>query len=569
MIIEKNKRQFLNEELSIQSWEDLKSYFDDLLAREIDSKEKFERWLNDRSELDAVLEEDLAWRYIRMSIETNNEELASAYTFFVTKIQPELAPLDDALNRKFMDSPFRHDYTDSAYQIYFRSIETQVNLFQEKNVPIEAELNELAQKYGAISAAQSIDYLGETMTMQKASQLLKEQDEVVRQTVFDKMVERRRVDIDSLDELYTQLVTKRHALALNAGFDNFRDYKFQALGRFDYSKEDCFAFHHAIKTHIVPLVKDIQSKKLALTGEAKFKPWNTEVDPEGKAPLKPFETGKEMLDGCIQMLGNLNPYFADCLKTMEEMGHLDLDSKAGKAPGGYNYPLYEIGVPFIFMNAVGAQRDLVTMVHEAGHAVHSFLSRDLSLTGFKNLPSEVAELASMSMELLSMKEWGHFYANADELNRAKREQLEGVLKVLPWIAQIDAFQHWVYEHPTHTVEERHAHWSSLSKDFGTGLTDWSGYEDQIATSWQRQLHLFEVPFYYIEYGIAQLGALGVWMNSLTDFNGALTSYQAALKLGYTQSIPEIYEAANVPFDFSTKRLKALADFLQVELIKIA
>ena len=211
MIIEKNKRQFLNEDLNIQSWEDLKSYFDDLLAREIDSKEKFERWLNDRSELDAVLEEDLAWRYIRMSIETNNEELASAYTFFVTKIQPELAPLDDALNRKFMDSPFRHDYTDSAYQIYFRSIETQVNLFQEKNVPIEAELNELAQKYGAISAAQSIDYLGETMTMQKASQLLKEQDEVVRQNVFDKMVVRRRVDTDSLDELYTQLVTKRHA----------------------------------------------------------------------------------------------------------------------------------------------------------------------------------------------------------------------------------------------------------------------------------------------------------------------------------------------------------------------
>ena len=568
MKIEKNKRKFISEALKIQSWQDLKSYFDDLLAREIDDKETFQQWLNDRSELDAVLEEDLAWRYIRMSIETNNEELASAYTFFVTKIQPELAPLDDALNRKFMDSPFRNEYTDSAHQIYFRSIETQVNLFQEKNVPIEAELNELAQKYGAISAAQSIDYLGETMTMQKASQLLKEQDEAVRQTVFDKMVERRRVDTDSLDELYTQLVTKRHELALNAGFDNFRDYKFQALGRFDYAKEDCFAFHHAIKTHIVPLVKEIQAKKLAITGETKFKPWNTEVDPEGKAPLKPFETGKEMLDGCVQMLGNLNPYFADCLKTMEEMGHLDLDSKAGKAPGGYNYPLYEIGVPFIFMNAVGAQRDLVTMVHEAGHAVHSFLSRDLSLTGFKNLPSEVAELASMSMELLSMKEWGHFYANADELNRAKREQLEGVLKVLPWIAQIDAFQHWVYEHPTHTVAERHAHWSSLSKDFGTGLTDWTGYEDQIATSWQRQLHLFEVPFYYIEYGIAQLGALGVWMNSLTDFESGLTAYQEALKLGYTKSIPEIYETANVPFDFSSERLKSLATFIQEELIKL-
>jgi oligoendopeptidase F len=569
MIIHKNKRYFLNEDLSIQAWEDLKPYFDDLLSRELNGLEEFERWLSDRSELDAVLEEDLAWRYIRMSIETSNEERSSAYTFFVTKIQPELAPLEDALNRKFMDCPFRNEYTDEAHRIYFRSIETQVKLFREENVSIEAKLNELAQQYGAISAAQSIDYNGETITMQRAAQYMKEQDEEVRKTVFEKMVERRRADTEKLDALYTELIQNRHQLAINAGFENFRDYKFQSLGRFDYSKEDCFDFHFAIQTHIVPLVKEIQAKKLAITGEAKFKPWNTEVDPEGKAPLKPFETGKELLDGCIQMLGNLNPYFADCLKTMEEMGHLDLDSKTGKAPGGYNYPLYEIGVPFIFMNAVGAQRDLVTMVHEAGHAVHSFLSRDLSLTGFKNLPSEVAELASMSMELLSMKEWHQFYANEDELKRAKREQLEGVLKVLPWIAQIDAFQHWVYEHPTHTVAERHAHWSSLSKDFGTGLTDWSGYEDQIETSWQRQLHLFEVPFYYIEYGIAQLGALGVWMNSLTDFNGALTAYQAALKLGYTQSIPQIYEAANVPFDFSTKRLKALADFLQDELKKIA
>jgi oligoendopeptidase F len=417
MIIQKNKRQFLDENLSIQAWEDLKPYFNDLLARELHSLAEFERWLSDRSELDAVLEEDLAWRYIRMSIETSNEERSSAYTFFVTKIQPELAPLEDALNRKFMDCPFRDEYTDEAHRIYFRSIETQVKLFREENVAIEAKLNELAQQYGAISAAQSIDYNGETITMQRAAQYLKEQDEEVRKTVFEKIVERRRVDTEKLDALYTELIQQRHELAINAGFENFRDYKFQSLGRFDYSKQDCFDFHLAIQTHIVPLVKEIQAKKLSITGESKFKPWNTEVDPEGKAPLKPFVTGKEMLDGCIQMLGNLNPYFADCLTTMEEMGHLDLDSKAGKAPGGYNYPLYEIGVPFIFMNAVGAQRDLVTMVHEAGHAVHSFLSRDLSLTGFKNLPSEVAELASMSMELLSMKEWGQFYANENNLKK--------------------------------------------------------------------------------------------------------------------------------------------------------
>lgn len=568
MILEKKQRHFIKQDLTINTWDDLKPYFDDLLARKLIDLEAFEQWLKDRSELDAVIEEDFAWRYIKMSIDTTNEALSSAYSFFVSKIQPELAPLDDALNRKFMDCSYRNEFHDAAHKIYFRGIETQVKLFQEANVAIEASLNELAQKYGAISAAQSIEHGGKTLTMQMAGQLLKDPDETIRKTVFEKMVDRRRMDTVQLDDLYTELVEKRNQLALNAGFENFRDYKFQALGRFDYTKEDCFAFHDAIKTHIVPLVKDIQLKKLALLQTERFKPWNVEVDPEGKAPLKPFETGKQMLDGCIHMLGNLNPYFADCLKTMEEMGHLDLDSKAGKAPGGYNYPLYEIGVPFIFMNAVGAQRDLVTMIHEAGHAVHSFLSRDLTLTGFKNLPSEVAELASMSMELLSMKEWHHFYADADDLNRAKREQLEGILKILPWIAQIDAFQHWVYENPSHSITERHAYWSTLSKEFGTGLTDWTGFEDQIATSWQRQLHLFEVPFYYIEYGIAQLGALGVWMNSLNDLESGLNAYQEALKLGYTKTIPEIYATAKVPFDFSTERLKTLVDFIHGEMKKL-
>jgi len=253
---------------------------------------------------------------------------------------------------------------------------------------------------------------------------------------------------------------------------------------------------------------------------------------------------------------------------MEAMGHLDLESKEGKAPGGYNYPLYEIGVPFIFMNAVGAQRDLVTMVHEGGHAVHSFLSRDLKLTSFKNVPSEVAELASMSMELLSMKYWDAFYSNPEEFNRAKREQLEGILKILPWIAQIDAFQHWVYENINHTKEERKAYWLKLSSDYGTGLTDWTGYEDQVTYSWQRQLHLFEVPFYYIEYGIAQLGALGIWKNSQANYQETITNYKDALSLGYTTSIPKIYATAKIKFDFSSNYLKELVDFVQEELGKL-
>ena len=566
MKIEKKRRSFIDQDLKIDAWEVIKPFFEDLLERTITSLDDYKKWLKDRSELDAVLEEDAAWRYIKMTIDTRDEELSKAYTFFVTEIQPKLAPYEDELNKKLVDSPYFIELqNDEAYQIYFRSVQTALNLFREENIPIEAELSEKSQQFGSISAAQSIEHNGEKLTMQKASSLLKENDVSLRKSIFIKMAERRGEDTQKLNELYFELVTKRHQLALNAGFKNYRDYKFESMGRFDYTTEDCFAFHQAIKKQIVPLVKQIQLEKLNKLGKSSFNPWDLEVDPDGKAPLKPFEKGDQLLHGTVNMFQKIDSYFADCLNTMNEMGHLDLDSKDGKAPGGYNYPLYEIGVPFIFMNSVGAQRDLVTMVHEGGHAVHSFLSRELELTGFKNLPSEVAELASMSMELLTMELWDEFYSNEDDFKRAKKEQLESILKILPWIAQIDEFQHWVYENPTYSHEERSKKWVELSKSYGTGLTDWTGFEEVQATSWQRQLHLFEVPFYYIEYGIAQLGALGVWKNSLINKEKAIQDYKNALRLGYTRSIPKIYETAGIRFDFSETYLKELADFVGKEL----
>jgi oligoendopeptidase F len=567
MKIQKAARQFLPEDLAITDFGVLTPYFQELLERQITNLAEFDRWLLDRSELDAVLEEDLAWRYIRMSIHTADTELRAAYTAFVTQIQPELAPLEDQLNQKLAGLPFLQERNDSAHQIYFRSVRTALDLYREENIAIEAALNEEAQQYGAISAAQTVEHNGETLTMQQAALLLKEQDETLRKNIFDKMAEVRRKDRATLDALYTSLIEKRQQLAANAGFSNYRDYKFVAMGRFDYTKADCFAFHEAIKTHIVPLVKEIQAQRLQKLDKTQFKPWDLDVDPEGKPALKPFKDGSEMLQGTIAMFERIDPYFGDCLRVMDELGHLDLDSKTGKAPGGYNYPLYEIGVPFIFMNAVGTQRDLETMVHEGGHAIHSFLSRDLPLTAFKNLPSEVAELASMSMELLSMPQWSEFYNQTDHV-RAMREQIEGTLKVLPWIAQIDAFQHWIYENPTHSLTDRAAHWKQLATDFGTGLTDWTGYEDLVESAWQRQLHLFEVPFYYIEYGIAQLGALGVWKNSLENYPSAIENYKKALALGYTEPMTKIYETAGVPFDFSSERLQTLADFIQNELKKM-
>jgi oligoendopeptidase F len=566
MEIKKNNRSFVANDLNISTWDSIKVYFENLVQRTIATKEEFIQWLEDKSELEAVIEEDAAWRYIKMTIDTRDEALNEAYTFFVTKIEPELAPYADLLNKKLVASPYFEELNkDEAYSIYFRSVATALKLYREENIALEAELGEKSQQFGAISAAQSIEFNNETITMQKASSLLREPNETTRKEVYEKIAARRSQDIDQLNQLYNELIQLRHQVAQNAGFENYRDYKFQALGRFDYTKEDCFNFHSSIKKLIVPLVKEIQLERLNLLGKTKFKPWDSEVDPTGKAPLKPFNNGKELLDGTIQMFNQIDPYFGDCLKTMDEMGHLDLDSKEGKAPGGYNYPLYEVGVPFIFMNSVGTQNDLVTMVHEGGHAVHSFLSRDLSLTSFKDVPSEVAELASMSMEMLTMNLWNEFYKNEDDLKRAKKEQLETVLKILPWIAQIDEFQHWIYENATHTENQRTEKWVQLCNEYGTGLTDWTGFEFMQANSWQRQLHLFEVPFYYIEYGIAQLGALAIWKNSITDFKGTIENYKKALSFGYTKTLPDLYKSAGIKFDLSETYLAELVEFVKLEL----
>lgn len=559
-------RNYVASDFQCDSWESVENYLKDLKSRNISTKESFKQWLLDKSELEAVLEENMAWRYIKMTVNTLDEQLTESYQFFVNEIQPHIAPYEDLLNRKMMESEFIAELEkEDAYKIYFRGVRTALELFREENIPIETELNTLSQQFGAISGKQQIEFQGKTLTMPQAANFLKETDETIRKEVFELISKRRLEDRNALDELFNKLVTLRDQLAINAGCSDYREYKFKALGRFDYSIQDCLNFHDAIETLIVPISKEITQRKLAKMGKDKLKPWDAEVDPDGLAPLKPFTTGEELLDKSIRVFDQLDPYFGSCLKTMKEGGFLDLESKTGKAPGGYNYPLYESGIPFIFMNAAGAQRDLSTMVHEGGHAVHSFLSRTLELTGFKSLPSEVAELASMSMELLTMDYWSEFYTSENDLKRAKLEQLESIVKVLPWIAQIDAFQHWIYTNPKHSVIERTEEWMKLNKRFGTGLTDFTGFENVLETSWQKQLHLFEVPFYYIEYGIAQLGALGVWTNFQVNPTEAIEKYKNALSLGYTKSIPEIYRTAGLDFDFSKNALQKISKNLTEQM----
>ena len=561
-------RKFVPEDLIIDSWDKIKSLFDNLVEREISSASELEKWMLDQSELSAVLEEDMAWRYIKMNIDTTNKELGERFSFWIKEISPNTAPYSHKLNVKLIECPFLKELDQEKYRIYLRSVKKQIEIFREENIPLFTVMEEKQQEYGAISAKMSIEVDGEKMTMQKAAQLLKSTDRVKREEVYNKISTRRLQDEKALDDLFDELIALRQEIAKNAGFDNYRDYMFAAMGRFDYTPKDCFNFHDAIAQEIVPIINSFEQKRKAKLGYTSYKPWDTAVDVDGLAPLKPFEGGTELTDLSVECFNRLRPYFGECLSTMKAMKHLDLESKNGKAPGGFMYPLYEIGVPFIYMNAVGSQRDLVTMVHEGGHAVHSFLSRDLAMTEFKSTPSEVAELASMAMELLSMDHWDVFYNDAADLKRAKLEQLEKALETLPWVASIDKFQHWIYT-TEHTAQQRKEKWLTISSELGNQILDWEGNENVHANLWQKQLHLYEVPFYYVEYGMAQLGAIAMWRSYKQLGEQGLDNYMDALKLGYTKTIGEIYETAGIKFDFSASYVKELADFIKDELEKLS
>lgn len=557
----KLNRTFVDKTLIIKDWASIKPYYDNLLSRTINTIDDLKNWLKNWSELDAIVSEDYAWRYIKMTCDTSNNELLESFTFFTEKIEPEIAPIINKLQKKLLECDLINEIEGKDYFVFLRSIKKSNELFREKNIALNTQISNESQKYGAISAEQTIEHESKQITLQKAASLLKSQDRELRKSIYLKIQERKNLDENKLNELYTQLIQLRHEVALNTGFKNYRDYKFEELGRFDYTVKDCVNFHESIAKHIVPINKILERNRKEKLNYDSYKPWDTEFDIDGKAPLEPFKTGEELISKTIQCFSNIDSFFGDCITTMQKLGHLDLESRIGKAPGGYNYPLYESGVPFIFMNSVGTHRDMVTMVHEGGHALHSFLCNQLELTDFKSTPSEVAELASMGMELISMEHWNFFFSNDEDLRRAKKEQLEKILKTLPWIACIDKFQHWVYENPSHSINERYEKWYSISKEFGTGEIDYSGFENNIKRSWQGQLHLYEVPFYYIEYGMAQLGAIALWKNYLENRDTCIKNYKTALSHGYTRTIPELYELAGIKFDFSEQNIKELAEFV--------
>jgi oligoendopeptidase F len=566
--IKKIGRLYLPETFKVTDWSALEPFFKELLAREIENVDALTQWLQDQSELEAAINEDACWRQIKMTCDTNNKTLEEAFNFFCLEIQPKIQPFADALNKKLVESPFVQELDHEAFHTYLRNVKKSIELFREENIPLQAEMAVLQQQYGQITGAMSVEIDGQSYTLQQAAKFLESEDRNKREAVYRIIQTRRLQDQDKLNELFNKLVAIRNQEAANTGMPDYIAYRFKELGRFDYGQNDCFQFHEAVKKHVVPLVKVLHEKKRAELGVDTLRPWDLEAEPAGQKPLHPFKTGEELLQKTIDCFQKLNPFFADCLRKMGEMKHLDLESRQGKAPGGYNCPLAESGAPFIFMNAAGQMHDVTTMVHEGGHAVHSFLAHPLKLNGFKEYPMEIAEVASMSMELFTMDYWDSFFDDAQDLKRAKIHQLERVITLFPWIAVIDKFQHWIYSHPNHTNEERTSAWMDILSEFHDGVVDFTGLDQFRMNAWQRQLHLFEVPFYYIEYGIAQLGAIGMWMQFKENKEQALQNYCESLQLGGTKTLPELYKTAGLSFDFSPEKIKVLMDFVKAELEKI-
>jgi oligoendopeptidase F len=563
-------RSFVPAAIDLGDWAHIAPLFDRLETRaaQIQTAAELERWLQDWSELSAALDEEASRRYIAMTCHTDSADAEQAYLHFVEEVDPQLKPRQFELEKIYVAHPQREQLPKARFQVFDRDVRNHVELFRPENVALETEEAKLCQQYQKLSGSLTVNFRGDEKTLVQMGRYLEEPDRALRQEAWELVAKRRLQEAEKFEENFDQLIQLRERIARAAGFNNYRDYAFRRLGRFDYTPEDCARFHDAVAREIVPVVRELQADRRHQLGLDKLhpghlRPWDLAVDPQNRPPLKPFAGVEEMVSRTQNIFDRLDGGLAGGFRQMEDLHLLDLDNRKGKAPGGYQSTLAESRLPFIFMNAIGLQRDVETILHEAGHAFHALATRDEDLYAYRSAPIEFCEVASMSMELLGNEFLEEFYPAA-EANRARRTHLEGIIGFFPWMATVDAFQHWIYTHPGHGRAERAAAWLELMDRFG-GDVDWTGHEAARAHLWHRQLHIFLHPFYYVEYGIAQLGALQVWANSKRDKVKALADYKKSLALGGSRPLPELFAAAGCPFRFDAATIRPLIQLAQDEL----
>ncbi len=562
-------RAFVPQHVDLGVWDQVAPLFDRLQAESAQcaTAEQLEHWLLHWSEVSAALDEEASKRYIAMTCHTDNPEAEKAYLHFVENIEPQVKPRQFKLAQLYVKHPARQKLARDRYQVFDRDTELHVELFRPENVPLETEEAKLSQQYQKLSGSLTVQFRGEEKTLIQMGRYLEEPDRPLRQEAWELVANRRLHEAEQFESIFDRLVEVRQQIAKNAGFTNYRDYAFRKLGRFDYTPADCERFHRAVQEEIMPVVRELQQERRRQLGLESLRPWDLTVDPLNRPPLRPFEQVEEMVAHTQEIFQQLDPELANGFQQMRKLQLLDLGNRKGKAPGGYQSSLPEARLPFIFMNAIGVQRDVETILHECGHAFHALATRQEDLYSYRNAPIEFCEVASMSMELLGNEFLENFY-QAPEANRARRTHLEGIVGIFPWIATVDAFQHWVYTHPGHSRSERESAWVELMAGFG-GDVNWQGYEPARAKLWHRQLHIFIHAFYYIEYGIAQLGALQVWANSRRERGEALQNYKAALQLGGSKPLPQLFEAAGCRFDFTRPTMAPLVRLVRDELVRLS
>lgn len=552
------KRTFVPNNFNPDNTTEVKALYEQLKETIIpQNKTDLREWILKWSELESVLAEVSSRRYVAMTMNTQDEKAATDYASFIEHIDPIMNEYGDLLRKKMMNHP-TISQLEPEFGIWFRSVRIALDLFKNENIPLETAVHQEIQAYQKITGSMSVDFEGKTYTLPQMAPFLESSDRNIRQKAWELTSKRRLADRDRLDDAFNKLFQLRIQISQNTGISNYLDYIFKAKGRFDYTPKDCQNFHTSIEKIILPALRQIYKKRRETMGLTSLRPWDLQCDPLARKPLKPYKDGVDLIEKCNSFFKKLHPKTAKWFQIMVDQHLIDPDSRIGKAPGGYQIGFDESALPFIFMNSAGTDRDMYTLFHEGGHSFHQFAMADQPIIAYRDIPSEFAEVASMSMELIATSDLSSFYPIPKEAQRSVFGQLEDVIWLFPWVASIDSFQHELYSRPKHTSEDRKNIWLSIMDRYDAGI-DYSGYDDVKAYLWQKQLHLFECPFYYIEYGIAQLGALQVWANFKKDPQKALDQLFKAESLGNSVTLPELFNQAGIRFDFSPKTIEPLID----------
>ena len=550
------------DDLADASWLEIAAYYD-ALAADAPTPETARGWLRQWSLLEELVNEASSNALIAYTGNTADSAAEARYLRFVTEIQPNVEARQTGLATLLIATGI----ADADLAILLREFRTSVSIFRDANVARFAQIEELSAAYQKLAGGLSVEIDGRTLTIPQLQPLLESDDRAARERAFRAGADAYLAHRDEMSTLFERMLELRQAVAHESGFADFQAYSFAAKHRYDYTAVDVAGFHDAVADVVSPAAARVHAYRRERLGVDSVRPWDLAVDPDGLAPLRPFRDAAEFVATSGRIFSTLDAELGSRFADMARDGLLDLESRQNKAPGGYCTTLHHRKQPFVFMNAVGVSDDVTTLVHEAGHCFHAYLASHQELIWQRGTGSEAAELASMSMELLAAP---HFalpvgYYTPDQARRAQAAHLEDVLLALPHIASVDAFQRWIYTSGEgHDRDARDAAWLAIRSRFEQGV-DWSGLERERTARWYRQLHIFELPFYYIEYGIAQLGALQIWKRSLTDPEGALAGYKAALRLGGTRSLPDLYAAAGTRLIFDADGMRELVGLVEDRL----